>query len=348
MGGLRTYIIAEAGVNHNGDIELAKRMVGIAASCGCDAVKFQAFKAKRMISANAPKCDYQFESTGSGESHLQMVERLELNEKAHRELMGTAADEGIDFLSSPFDEESATMLSELGMKFMKIPSGEITNLPFLVHVSRLFRPIILSTGMSYLSEVDEAVRIIRNTWRDDFPQGDFPAFTLLHCLTEYPAPVREVNLRAMITLQRAFGLPVGYSDHTLGIEISMAAVAMGAKVIEKHFTMDRSMPGPDHRASLEPRELKQLIRGIRNIEEAMGNGLKVPAPAEIKNRTLVRKGLVALRNLKPGHRISTGDVTGKRPFNGLSPGQKELVVGAIVQKAVERDAAIGWEHLLRR
>ena len=246
------FIIAEAGVNHNGSLEAGKKMVAVAAACGCDAVKFQTFRAERLVSAAAPKCNYQIETTGAEESQFEMIRKLELNEAAHLELIRVAGEEGIDFISTPFDEASATLLASLGVKRIKLPSGEITNLPFLVHVAKLKKPILLSTGMAYLSEIDEAVRAIQENSPLLHAQGSLPFLTLLHCLTQYPAPVEEVNLRCMLTLREAFKLPVGYSDHTLGIEVPIAAVALGATVIEKHFTLDRTLPGPDHRASLEP------------------------------------------------------------------------------------------------
>jgi N,N'-diacetyllegionaminate synthase len=343
----KTYIIAEAGVNHNGDLEMARKLVAAAVVCGCDAIKFQTFQASRLVSQKAAKCAYQRETTGGKGSQFEMIRRLELDEKAHRELMGVAKEEGIEFISTPFDEESATFLGNLGVHKIKVPSGEIDNLPFLAHVARLRKPILLSTGMAFLGEVDEAVRTIRKEWQEANFAGTMQALTLLHCLTEYPAPMEEVNLKAMITLKEAFQLPVGYSDHTLGIEISLAATALGASVIEKHFTLDRTLPGPDHRASLEPAELKKMVAGVRNIEKALGDGQKVPAPSEIKNRELVRKSLLVTRNLKAGHRLRADDLMAKRPGGGISPGQKNLLVGTILQKGITRDTALTWNHLLK-
>lgn len=342
------YIIAEAGVNHNGNIDLAKKLVAVAAKCGCNAVKFQTFRAERVVSASAPKCDYQVENIGPEESQYEMLRKLELDEVAHRELIDLARDEGIDFISTPFDEKSATFLVDLGVKYIKLSSGEITNLPLLDHVAHLQRHIILSTGMAYLSEVDEAVRTIQDVWQDSNPKGHLPSLTLLHCLTEYPAPVEEVNLMAMVTLREAFKLPVGYSDHTLGIEIALAAVALGATVIEKHFTLDTTLPGPDHRASLELHELKLLVEGIRNIEAALGDGSKVPAPSELKNRELVRRSLVVTRDLKKGQRLMPGDLMAKRPGNGISPRHMAQAIGSELQKDLTRDSALTWEHLLKR
>jgi len=348
MKPFKTYIIAEAGVNHNGDLDLAKKLVAIAARCGCNAIKFQTFRAEKVVSIGAPKCDYQVVTTGSEESQFGMIRKLELDEAAHVELMHVAKDEGIDFGSTPFDEESATMLASLGVKYIKLPSGEITNLPFFSHVAHLQTPIILSTGMAYLSEVYEAVRTIQDVWQDSPPKGNLPPLTLLHCLTQYPAPVEEVNLMAMVTLREAFKVPAGYSDHTPGIEVAMAAVALGATVIEKHITLDKTLPGPDHRASLEPHELERLVQGIQNIEAALGNGSKVPAPSELKNRELARKSLVTIRDLKAGHRITPEDLMAKRPGNGISPGHKALVTGSVLQKDIEQDTPLSWEYLLGR
>jgi N,N'-diacetyllegionaminate synthase len=340
------FIIAEAGVNHNGNLERAKKLVAAAAVCGCDAIKFQTFQADRVVSRKAPKCAYQKKMTGRKGSQYAMLRRLELDEEAHRELMGLAEEEGIEFLSTPFDEESATLLAHLGVHKIKLPSGEISNLPFLAHVARLQKPILLSTGMAYLAEVDDAVRTIQKEWQKKNFAGSAHALTLLHCLTEYPAPMEEVNLKAMITLREAFQLPVGYSDHTLGIEIALAAAALGAAVIEKHFTLDQTLPGPDHQASLEPAELKKMVVGVRNIERALGNGIKAPAESELKNRDLVRKSLLVTRNFKAGHRLQAGDLAAKRPGGGVSPGQKNLLVGAVLQKSIARDTLLTWDHLL--
>jgi len=342
------YIIAEAGVNHNGNLEMAKRLLAAAAQCGCDAVKFQTFRADRVASRLAGKCPYQIKATGRIESQYEMIRRLELDEEAHRELMALARDAGIEFISTPFDEESATFLVHLGVHRLKIPSGEIINGPFLAHLARLRKPLLLSTGMAYLSEVDEAIRIIQGEWGEMGEPENGASLTLLHCTSEYPAPMEEVNLRAMETLRNAFHLPVGYSDHTPGIEVSLAAVAMGATVIEKHFTLDRSLPGPDHEASLEPPELKRLVEAIRHIETALGDGRKIPSRSELKNRELVRKSLVATRDLPQGHRLAAGDLMAKRPGNGLSPKLKGTVIGAVLQKEIPRDGILTWDHLLDR
>jgi len=348
MSPKRTYVIAEAGVNHNGRLDWAKKLVAAAAECGCNAIKFQTFRADRVVSAQAPKCDYQKDTTGALESQLDMIRKLELNAAAHRALMKAARDEGLDFISTPFDEESASYLADLGVLTIKLPSGEISNLPFLGHVAGLQKPLILSTGMAYLSEVDEAVRTIQEVFRGSPPAGLLPPLTLLHCTTEYPAPVEEVNLNCLTTLREAFHLPVGYSDHTRGIEIPLAAVALGATIIEKHFTLDQTLPGPDHRASLEPRELKKMVQGIRNVESALGDGLKSPTTSEMKNRNLVRKSLVAAKDLQAGDRLAPDDLIPKRPGQGMSPCLKPLVIGAVLQKDLSRDSLLTWEHLLRQ
>ncbi len=348
MSLFKTYIIAEAGVNHNGDLDLAKKLVAAAAKCGCNAVKFQTFRTERLLSTGAPKCDYQIKTTGAEESQFDMLRNLELDEAAHRELIDLARDKGIDFISTPFDEESATFLGDLGVECIKLPSGEVTNLPFLEHVAHLQIPIMLSTGMAYLSEVDEAVRTIRGVWGNNAPKGNLPPLTVLHCLTEYPAPIEEVNLKAMVTLREAFKLPVGYSDHTLGIGVPLAAVALGATVIEKHFTLDKTLPGPDHRASIEPHELLTLVQGVRSVESALGDGLKVPATSDYRNRDMVQRSLVATMDLRKGHRLVPGDLMAKRPGNGISPKHKALATGSVLQRDIDRDSVLNWEHLLKR
>ena len=345
--GYPCFIIAEAGVNHNGSLETAKKLVDIAVCSGVDAIKFQTFKADSLVASDAPKAAYQLKSCDINESQYDMLHRLELSPKAHQELFEYCGKKDILFMSTPFDEESATMLADLGVEYLKIASGEIINLPFLSHVAQLHKPIILSTGMSYLSEVDEAVRTIQQVWKDVYPRENWPPLILLHCLTEYPAPMAEINLRAMTTLGETFKLPVGYSDHTVGIEVPIAAVALGATVVEKHFTLDKNLPGPDHRASLEPEELKNMVQSIRNIEAALGDGVKVPAHGEVKNRQIVRKSLVAARDLKEGHKISPEDVVAKRPGSGIKPCQKELVTGSVLQKAITKDTPLNWGHLIR-
>jgi N-acetylneuraminate synthase len=335
---MATFIIAEAGVNHNGDINLARELVDVAAEAGADAVKFQSFSAGRLVSSSAPKAEYQKRMTDAAESQFDMIRRLELSEHDHYVLKDHAEKQGIRFLSSPFDIVSLNILTKkMEMLTIKIPSGEITNAPFLLAIARSAPSVILSTGMSTLSEVEAALGVLAFGFcspPDAVPQrGSFERVfasdegqlalkrrvVLLHCTTEYPAPVGEVNLRAMDTLASAFGLSVGYSDHTLGVHISLAAVARGASVIEKHFTLDRNMPGPDHKASLIPSELKDLVQQIRDIEIAMGDGIKKPTQAEWKNRDIARKSLVAATAITKGQSFSEENLTCKRPGSGQSP-----------------------------
>lgn len=323
------FLIAEAGVNHNGDIELARRLVDAAAEAGADAVKFQTFSADRLATAAAPQADYQKRNTGMEESQYSMLKRLELSEEAHRELLRHCRERGILFLSSPFDEESAEFLEALGVAAFKIPSGEITNTPFLAHVARKGKPLIVSTGMSTLDEVRAAVAAIR--------QAGYPPLALLHCVSSYPAAPEDVNLRAMAALRHAFDVPVGYSDHTDGIEIALAAVALGACIIEKHFTLDRSLPGPDHKASLEPAELASLAATIRRVEAALGDGVKRPAQREENTAMAARKSLVAARDLAAGSILQREDLAIRRPGTGLPPGRLESVVG----RRLLRPAAAG-------
>ena len=313
------FIIAEAGVNHNGSLEMARQLVDAAARAGADAVKFQTFKAEKVVSPQAPKAAYQLQTTGASESQLDMVKRLELPFDAFRELYVYCQDKGIRFMSTPFDEESVDFLAELGVAVFKIPSGEITNLPFLAHVAHKGKPMIVSTGMSYLGEVEAAVRTIEEVGNRDF--------VLLHCVSNYPANPADVNLRAMHTLAAAFGVPVGYSDHTLGIEVAIAAVALGACVIEKHFTLDRSLPGPDHRASLEPDELAALVRGIRTVEAALGHGRKEPAASEANTTVVARRSLVAARDIPAGTVLTEEMIAIKRPGTGLPPAMRPYLIG---------------------
>ncbi len=334
---MSTFIIAEAGVNHNGNIDLAQQLVDIAADAGADAVKFQTFQADRVVSRYAPKAEYQAQTTGKTESQLEMVRKLELSASDHEVLIRHAQSRGIQFLSTPFDVPSLYLLTrDFGLKTIKIPSGEITNAPFLLEIARSAEKIILSTGMSTLAEVEAALGVLAFGFTTDqtIPQrGDFEQsfasdqgqqelhdrVTLLHCITEYPAPFAEVNLRAIDTLSAAFGLPVGYSDHTPGIHISLAAVARGAKVIEKHFTSDRTLPGPDHQASLDPQELNQLVQQIREIEQALGDGIKRPTASEWKNREVARKSLVAAKAIEASEVFTAENLTCKRPGTGVSP-----------------------------
>ena len=330
----RTFIIAEAGVNHNGSLDIALQMVDVAAAAGADAVKFQTFKAEKVIAVHAPKANYQKETTDSGESQLEMVRKLELDETAHIRLLTRCQEKGIQFLSTPFDLDSIDLLVRLGLNFFKIPSGEITNLPYLRKLGALNKQIILSTGMANLGEIEDALGVLTDSGTP------LENIIVLHCNTEYPTPFEDVNLRAMQTIGHAFGVTTGYSDHTPGIEVAIAAVALGAVVIEKHFTLDRNLSGPDHKASLEPDELKAMVRAIRNIEKALGNGIKRPSPSEAKNKTIARKSLVATQSIKTGERFSANNVTAKRPGAGISPMRWDEVLGQAAQKDYEKDGLI--------
>ena len=307
----KVFIIAEAGVNHNGSIELAKKLIDRAAEAGADAVKFQSFKAKNLVTKTAKKAEYQETTTGIAENQFQMIKKLELDYEKHGELMNYCQEKGIMFLSSPFDLESIDLLHKLELEIFKIPSGEITNLPYLRKIGKLKKKVILSTGMSTLGDIEQALEILRENGTDDI--------TVLHCNTEYPTPMKDVNLNAMKTIRDAFKVEVGYSDHTLGIEIPIAAVALGATIIEKHFTLDKTMEGPDHRASLEPNELKAMVTAIRNIENAMGDGVKKLTESESKNIKIARKSIVASQNIKKGEVFTEENLTVKRPGDGISP-----------------------------
>jgi len=331
------FIIAEAGVNHNGDLDLARQLIRVAAEAGADAVKFQTFRADALVTADAPKADYQTRLTDSGESQYDMLRRLELSADAHRELMAYCRDHNVLFMSTPFDESGADFLAELGVTVFKIPSGEIINLPFLSHVARLGKPMIVSTGMSRLGEVETAVETIR--------QAGNAAMVLLHCVSNYPADPADTNLRAMHTLATAFGLPVGYSDHTLGIEVALAAVALGACVIEKHFTLDRTMPGPDHQASLEPSELAAMIRGIRTVEAALGSGYKVPAASEQNTAQVARRSLVAAQDIPAGTVLTESMIAIKRPGTGLPPAMRPYLVGRRARADIPAGSLITLDRL---
>ncbi len=331
------FIVAEAGVNHNGNPETARRLVETAAAAGADAVKFQTFKAERLATPAAPKAAYQVESSPSRESQLEMLRRLELSEKDHRELIAYCREKGILFLATPFEEESADFLESMNLPAFKIPSGELTNLPFLAHVARKGRPMIVSTGMATLEEVESGVRTIR--------ENGAPELILLHCVSNYPADPAEVNLKALATLREAFQVPVGYSDHTPGIEIALAAAALGAVLIEKHFTLDRTLPGPDHRASLEPGELMDMVQGIRRVESALGAGKKVPAPVEADISAVARKSLVAARDLPAGTVLARSDVAIKRPGTGIPPADLQRVLGKTVHRPLACDELLDWGDL---
>lgn len=326
-------IIAEAGVNHNGDLELARRLIDVAARAGADVVKFQTFRSDRIISANAPKAAYQVRTTGGVESQLDMVRKLELSPADHELLRAHAEQNGIRFLSTPFDQESIVLLKDMGITLGKIPSGEVTNKPYLEDMARAFPELILSTGMCTVQEVREALDVLEGAG------GSLDRITLLHCNTEYPTPMRDVHLRAMLTLGEIFGTAIGYSDHTLGVEVPIAAVALGATVIEKHITLDRSMPGPDHRASLEPEELTAMVKAIRNIEMALGSAIKEPSPSELPNRAIARKSIHLKHAIPGGHVLGVEDLVMLRPGDGISPMRMNDVVG----KAVRNDLAAGYK-----
>ena len=317
------FVIAEAGVNHNGRLDLALKLVDAAVAARADAVKFQTFKTERLVTRAAPKADYQKAATRARESQFAMLKKLELSEQAHLKLFAYCRQRGIVFLSSPFDEASADFLYELGVPAFKIGSGELTNLPLLEHIACKKRPIVLSTGMAGLREVETAVRAIRRAGNDQI--------VLLHCVTQYPADPSTVNLRAMETMRKKFNVPVGFSDHTRGIEAAIGAAALGAAVIEKHFTLDRKMPGPDQRASLEPRELAAMVYAIRIVQVALGDGRKKPQAAELKVAAVARKSLVAARAIRKGARLQKADIAIKRPGTGLPPSQSRAVLGRVAK-----------------
>ena len=331
---IKTFIIAEAGVNHNGSLEIAKRLIDVAKDCGADAVKFQSFKAESLVSKKAEKADYQKKATDAGESQYEMIKKLELDIDAHKELIIYCKEKGIQFLSSPFDWDSIDLLNELGLDTFKIPSGEIINLPYLRKLGKLNKNVILSTGMADLGEIEDAVDILMDngTKKENI--------TVLHCNTEYPTPFEDVNLKAMLTIKNAFDIKVGYSDHTNGIEVPIAAVALGAEIIEKHFTIDKNMEGPDHKASLEPTELKAMVESIRNIEKAMGDGIKKPSKSELKNKPIVRKSLVAIKKIEKGDLFTEENIGVKRPGNGISPMRWDEVIGEKASKSFEIDDLI--------
>ena len=330
----KVFIIAEAGVNHNGSVELAKKLIDVAVLSKVDAVKFQTFKAENVISKNAQKAAYQKKTTDSNESQLDMVKKLELDEDVHRDLIEYCKAKGIMFLSTPFDLDSIDLLNKLGLEIFKIPSGEITNLPYLRKLGGLNKRIILSTGMANMGEIEAALDILvsAGTKRD--------MITVLHANTEYPTPMEDVNLKAMRTIGKTFDVGYGYSDHTLGIEVDIAAVAMGASVIEKHFTLDRNMEGPDHKASLEPVELTAMVNGIRNIEKALGNGIKKPTESEKPNMVIARKSIVASRTIKKGEVLSENNLYVKRPGNGINPMLWDDMCGTIALKDYKVDELI--------
>ncbi len=329
------FIIAEAGVNHNGERDMALRLIDAAAEAGVDAVKFQTFSAKRLASRYAPKAEYQRNVTDASETQLEMLQRLELSQSDHLALIAHARTRGIIFLSSPFDESSADFLERLGVPAYKIPSGEITNLPFLAHVARKGMPLIVSTGMSDMREVDTAVRVIQRSGN--------PPLALLHCVSNYPAQPCDINLRAMKTMRDAYHVPVGYSDHAEGNAIALASIAIGASIIEKHFTLDRSLPGPDHRASIEPDELRDLVRCIRDIERSLGDGRKVPAPSEMETAQVARKSLFAATFIPCGSMMTEQTIVARRPGCGISPQEWVRVIGLRTRIDIREGDMLNWE-----
>lgn len=330
----KVMIIAEAGVNHNGSVALAELLIDKAADSGADFVKFQSFTAKRLVTQDAPKADYQKKITNASETQYEMLRRLELSRADHITLINKCRARNIGFLSTAFDQQSFDMLMQFDLEYVKLSSGDLTDLPLLRHISNLGKRVILSTGMATLEEVEAAILAIEDAGT---PRG---LITLLHCTTEYPAPMKEVNLRAMISMKHAFGVDVGYSDHTSGIEVSIAAVAMGATIIEKHFTLDRSLPGPDHEASLEPDELSKMVCAIRNIEIALGDGVKQPSQSELKNRLVVRKSIVATKRIHPGELLTSQNLGVKRPGNGISPMRWNEVLGSVALRSFDIDQQI--------
>ena len=337
----KTYIIAEAGVNHNGSLDRAKDMVKVAAKAGVDAIKFQTFRAETLVTKDAIKADYQIKAdnqiktSGQSETQFEMLKKLELSVESHLELMECCRLNQIEFLSTPFDLTTIDLLVEMGLKKWKIPSGEITNLPYLRKIASLGQEIILSTGMADLGEIEDALDVLTGAGTK------LKDITVLHCSTEYPTPMQDVNLKAMQTIKSAFpGIHVGYSDHTKGIEVPIAAVAMEATIIEKHFTLDKNLPGPDHKASLEPDELTAMVRAIKNIETALGNGIKKPSSSELKNMAIARKSIVAAQAIAAGEKFANDNLTVKRPGTGLSPMKWDEVVGKTATKNYSKDELI--------
>lgn len=331
------FIIAEAGVNHSGSLKMAYKLVDIAVEAGADAVKFQTFTADRLATAMAPKAAYQQITTNQNESQLEMLRSLELSPEHHYQIKEYCKKNKILFMSSPFDEISADFLEEMGIEVFKIGSGEVTNLPFLSHIASKGKPVILSTGMASLGEVESALEVMLSKGLNDI--------VVLHCVSNYPADPRDVNLRAIHTISSAFGFPVGFSDHTMGVEISLAAVALGACVIEKHFTLDRNLPGPDQLASLEPAELKAMVSGIRKVEMAMGDGLKKPAASEANTAAVARKSLVAGQDIHAGTMLTEAMIVIKRPGSGLPPTMRPFLVGRIARNDILADTLLSLEML---
>jgi len=330
----RVFIIAEAGVNHNGSIDIAKKLIDAAVASGADAVKFQTFKAENLATIYAKKAEYQKNLTSKKESQFEMLKKLQLNKEMHIELINYCVKKNIKFLSSPFDHDSIDLLRDLGLEIFKIPSGEITNLPYLRHIGKLNKKIILSTGMSNMDEVKIALDVLINSGTKK------NNITVLHANTEYPTPMEDVNLKAMVTIGQELDINFGYSDHTLGIEVDIAAVAMGAKCIEKHFTLNCNMEGPDHKASLEPEKLKEMVKAIRNIEKALGSNIKKPSNSELPNIQIARKSIVAKTKIKKGDILKENNITIKRPGGGISPMNWDNVIGTTATKNYEKDELI--------
>ena len=335
----RTLIIAEAGVNHNGSLALAKKLIEVAAAAGADYVKFQTFKAEKLVSRKAIKADYQQAATGAEEGQWEMLKRLELSEEDHQALLRHCQEHHIKFLSTAFDSDSIHFLNGLGIDLFKVPSGELTNWPYLRTIARQGTPVILSTGMATMGEIEMAINVLEE-------EGvKRQQITVLHCNTEYPTPMQDVNLLAMLSISKAFGVRVGYSDHTAGIEVPIAAVALGASLIEKHFTLDRTLPGPDHMASLEPAELKAMVQAIRNIEQALGDGIKRPSPSELKNKAIARKSIHLSKDVPAGTILKEEHLVMKRPGDGLSAEMIPIMIGRRLKQALAADSKLQLEDL---
>ncbi|MDO9419775.1 MAG: N-acetylneuraminate synthase [Herminiimonas sp.] len=342
---MKTFIIAEAGVNHNGDPRLAFELVDTAARCGADAVKFQTFTAEKLVVPGAEKAEYQKQATGSGDQYA-MLKALEISEPLHRELFERCAEVGIEFMSTPFDNDAADFLLSLGMKRIKVPSGEITNEPFITFLASKGVPLIVSTGMASMDEIQRAVLVIeRARIAAGFTEPLTEVLTILHCTSNYPADYSDVNLRAMQSIADATGLPVGYSDHTMGLAVSTAAVAMGASVIEKHFTLDRSMSGPDHQASLSPEELTAMVRQIRDVEQALGSSIKQPTASELPVRLLVRRSVTVARRIAAGSTVCEADLVLLRPGTGIAPSQMEGIIGKRAARDIEIGTILQWQDI---
>jgi len=328
------FIIAEAGVNHNGSIDIAKKLIDVAVEAGASAVKFQTFKTENVISKDAKKADYQKNTTDANESQFDMIKKLELDIETHKKLIAYCKEKKIMFLSTPFDHDSIDMLTELGLEIFKIPSGEITNLPYLRHIGKLNKKVILSTGMADMGEIEDALDVLIESGTNR------SHITVLHANTMYPTPMEDVNLLAMVTIGKTFNVAYGYSDHTLGIEVDIAAVALGARVIEKHFTLDKNMQGPDHKASLNPQELKAMVQSIKNIEQALGTGIKKHSKSEMPNRAIARKSIVASRAIKKGEALTEENLAIKRAGSGIDPMRWDEVIGSIAHQDYQEDEVI--------